>query len=112
MVCAAAVTGNGDPEQTTTLNVTAGAMRALGVRPALGRELSNDDDLPGAARTALLSDGYWQRRFGGDPSVIGRTITVDGTPREVIGVLPPRTRRERMPGSCQSPSESFGGLVR
>ena len=85
---AAAVTGNGDPEQTTTLNVTAGAMRALGVRPALGRELSNDDDLPGAARTALLSDGYWQRRFGGDPSVIGRTITVDGTPREVIGVMP------------------------
>ena len=85
---AAAVTGSGDPEQATTLLVTAGAMRAFGVRPALGRELSNDDDLPGAVQTTILSDGYWRRRFGGDPSVIGRTITVDGTPREVIGVMP------------------------
>jgi predicted permease len=85
---AAAVTGGGDPEQVTTLLVTAGALRAFGVRPALGRELSSDDDLPGAARTTILSHGYWQRRFGGDPSVIGRAITVDGTPREVIGVMP------------------------
>ena len=85
---AAAVTGSGDPEQATTLLVTAGAMRAFGVRPALGRELSNDDDLPGAVQTTILSDAYWRRRFGGDPSVIGRTITVDGAPREVIGVMP------------------------
>jgi hypothetical protein len=85
---AAAVTGSGDPEQATTLSVTAGAMRALGVRPALGREISNDDDLPGAVRTTILSDRYWHLRFGGDPNVIGRTITVDGTPREVIGVMP------------------------
>jgi len=85
---AAAITGSGDPEQATTLFVTAGAMRAFGVRPVLGRELSSDDDLPGAVQTAILSDGFWQRRFGGDPSVIGRTITVDGAPREVIGVMP------------------------
>jgi putative ABC transport system permease protein len=85
---AAAVTGSGDPEQATTLLVSAGAMRALGVRPALGRELSSDDDQPGAALTTIISDRYWQRRFGGDPSVIGRTITVDGTQREVIGVMP------------------------
>jgi predicted permease len=85
---AAAVTGSGDPEQATTLFVTAGAMRAFGVRPALGRELLSDDDLPGAVQTTILSDGYWRRRFGGDPSVIGRTITVDGTPHEVIGVMP------------------------
>jgi len=85
---AAAVTGSGDPEQATSLHVTAGAMRSFGVRPALGRELSNDDDRPGAALTTILSDAYWQRRFGGDPSVIGRAITVDGRPREVIGVMP------------------------
>jgi predicted permease len=85
---AAAVTGSGDPEQATTLLVTAGAMRAFGVRPALGRELSNDDDLLGAVQTTILSDRYWQQRFGGDPSVVGRTIAVDGTPREVIGVMP------------------------
>ena len=87
---AAAVTGNGDPEQATSLHVTAGAMRAFGVRPALGRELSNDDDRPGAAPTTILSDAYWRRRFGGDPSVLGRAIIVDGTLREVIGVMPPR----------------------
>jgi hypothetical protein len=86
---AAAVTGSGDPEQATTLLVTAGAMRAFGVRPTLGRGLSNDDDRPSAAQTTILGDGYWRRRFGGDPSVIGRAITGDGTPREVIGVMPP-----------------------
>jgi putative ABC transport system permease protein len=85
---AAAITGNGDPEQVTTLLVSAGTMRALGVRPTLGRELSSDDDQPGAALTTILSDGYWRRRFGGDPSVLGRAIIVDGRPRAVIGVMP------------------------
>jgi putative ABC transport system permease protein len=83
-----AISGLGDPEQATTLRATAGALRALNVQPALGRVFSRDDDQPGAAETAILSDGYWQRRFGGDPSVIGRTITVDGRPREIIGVMP------------------------
>ena len=86
----AAVTGIGDPEQTTTLLVSAATLRALQVQPAIGRWFSPDDDSPGASETAILSDGYWQRRFGADPSVIGRTITIDGTPREVIGVMPAR----------------------
>ena len=86
----AAVTGSGDPEQVTTLLTTASTLRALDVQPALGRWFSPDDDRPGAAETTILSDGYWQRRFGGDPSVLGRAITVDGTPREVIGVMPAR----------------------
>lgn len=89
------ITGQGDAEQANTLLVTAGTLWALNVQPALGRWFSRDDDHPGAAETAILSDAYWQRRFGGDPSVIGRTITVDGTPREVIGVMPARfTLRE------------------
>ncbi|HVQ17167.1 MAG TPA: ABC transporter permease, partial [Vicinamibacterales bacterium] len=79
------------------LLVTAGALRALNVQPALGRWFSRDDDQPGAAETAILSDGYWQRRFGGDPSVIGRTIAVDGTPREVIGVMPARFTLRELP---------------
>jgi predicted permease len=92
-----AITGLGDAEQVNTLLVTAGALRALNVQPALGRSISRDDDQPGAAETAILSDGYWQRRFGGDPSVIGRAITVDGRPREVIGVMPARFTLRELP---------------
>ena len=77
--------------------VTAGTLWALNVQPALGRWFSRDDDQPGSAETAILSDGYWQRRFGGDPSVIGRTITVDGRPREVIGVMPARFTLRELP---------------
>ena len=92
-----AITGLGNPEQANTLLVTAGTLWALNVQPALGRWFSRDDDQPGAAETAILSDGYWQRRFGGDPSVIGRTITVDGRPREVIGVMPARFNLRGLP---------------
>jgi putative ABC transport system permease protein len=83
-----AITGLGNPEQANTLLVTAGTLPVLNVQPALGRWFSRDDDQPGAAETAILSDAYWRRRFGGDSSVVGRTITVDGRPREVIGVMP------------------------
>jgi predicted permease len=92
----ATITGRGDSEQVNTLVVTAGTLRALNVQPALGRWFSREDDAPGAAETVILSDGYWQRRFGGDPAVIGRSITVDGRPHEVIGVMPARfTLRDR-----------------
>ncbi len=93
----AAITGFGSPEQADTLLVTAGTLRVLDVQPALGRSFSPDDDQPGAAETVILSDGYWQRRFGGDRGVIGRTITVDGRPREVIGVMPPRFNVRELP---------------
>jgi putative ABC transport system permease protein len=83
-----AITGLSDAEQVDTLLVTAGTLWALGVQPALGRWFSREDDQPGAAETAILTDGYWQRRFGGDRGVVGDTITVDGRPREVIGVMP------------------------
>ena len=86
----AAITGLGDAERGNTLLVTASALRALNVQPSVGRWFSRDDDQPGAAETAILSNGYWQRRFGADPSVIGSAITVDGRPREVIGVMPAR----------------------
>jgi predicted permease len=93
----AAITGLGDPEHANTIVMTAGTLRALNVQPALGRWFSRDDDQPSAAETAILSDGYWQRRFGGDRSVIGRTITVDGRPREVIGVMPARFTLREVP---------------
>jgi predicted permease len=93
----ATVTGRGDPEQADTLMVTAGVLRALNVQPALGRLISPDDDQPGAAETVILSDGYWQSRFGGDPGVIGRTVTIDGRPHEVIGVMPARFTLRDLP---------------
>ena len=85
---AASVTGLGEPEQVRTLLVTYGTLQALGVQPALGRWFSEAEDKPGAPDIVLLTHGYWQRRFGGDPHAIGRTVTVDSKPHRVIGVMP------------------------
>lgn len=82
------VTGTGEPEQVRGLDVTDGTLPMLGVKPALGRLFTREDDSPGSPDTVLLSYGYWRQKFGGASSVIGRSITVDGKPREIIGVLP------------------------
>jgi len=82
------VTGAGQPEHVRGLDVTDGTLPILEVTPALGRLFTRRDDSPGAPETVLLSYGYWQSKFGGASSVIGRSITVDGKPREIIGVLP------------------------
>ena len=82
------VTGAGQPEHVRGLDVTDGTLPILGVVPTLGRLFTRSDDSPGAPATVLLSYGYWQKKFGGDRSVIGRSITVDGKPRQIIGVLP------------------------
>ncbi|MGA7960782.1 MAG: ABC transporter permease, partial [Candidatus Acidiferrales bacterium] len=82
------VTGAGQPEQVRGLDVTDGTLPILGVKPALGRLFTREDDSPGSPETVLLSYGYWHQKFGGASSVIGRSITVDGKPREIIGVLP------------------------
>ncbi|MGH9866462.1 MAG: ABC transporter permease, partial [Candidatus Acidiferrales bacterium] len=82
------ITGVAEPEQVRALNVTDGTLPILGVSPVVGRLFSRQDDLPGAPKTVVLTYGYWQSKFGGAPSAIGRTILVDGTPRQIIGVLP------------------------
>jgi predicted permease len=82
------VTGRGTPEQVEGLMVTDGTLPLLGVRPALGRAFTKEDDAPGPADTVLLSHAYWQRVFNGDAAAIGQQLLVNGTPREVIGVLP------------------------
>ncbi len=82
------VTGAGEPEHVLGLDVTDGTLPILGVVPAVGRLFTRKDDSPGSPETVLLSYGYWQKKFGSDRSVIGRSITVDGKPREIIGVLP------------------------
>src|SRR5262249_39168021 len=68
--------------------VTDGTLPILGVTPAAGRLFTRQDDSPGAPETAMLGYGYWRKKFGGDPSAIGRSILVDGKPRLIIGVLP------------------------
>ncbi len=82
------VTGVGDPEQVQALDVTYGTLQALGVQPVLGRWFSQADDTPGTPETVMLTYGYWQRRFGGNPAVVGRSLDVDSRPRTVIGVMP------------------------
>jgi putative ABC transport system permease protein len=82
------VTGFSEPEQVRSLFVTQGVLDAVGVPPALGRWFSREDDTPGTPETVLLTHGYWQRRFGGDRGVVGRTMTIDSKPRTVIGIMP------------------------
>ncbi len=82
------ITGDGQPVQVRGLNVTDGTLPILGVKPLLGRLFTRHDDSAGAPQTAVISYEYWQHRFGGSRSVIGRSIVADGTAREIIGVLP------------------------
>ncbi len=84
----ASVTGSAEPELLRALLVTDGVLDALGVKPLLGRWFSRADDTPGSAETVMLSYGYWQRRFGGDRSILGRTLTIESRPSVVIGVMP------------------------
>jgi len=70
-------------EEVTTLNVSTGTLRALGIQPAVGRWFSEEDQ-----DTVILTDGYWGRRFGRDPAIIGRQVTVDSRPRLIVGVMP------------------------
>jgi len=82
------VTGLAEPEEVAVLSVTDGVLPLLKVQPALGRVFSRTDDSQGSPETVILTFGYWKARLGGDPSAIGRRILIDGTAREIIGVLP------------------------
>ncbi|HEX7315759.1 MAG TPA: ABC transporter permease [Pyrinomonadaceae bacterium] len=83
------LTGAGEPERLTGSRVTANYFRAFGVEPALGRAFGADEERAGPAPVAVLSDGLWRRRFGGDPSVVGKTLTLDGKAVAVVGIAPP-----------------------
>ncbi|MEJ2677915.1 MAG: ABC transporter permease, partial [Gemmatimonadota bacterium] len=82
------VTGLDRPEQVSSLMVTDAFLPLLGVHPVLGRVFNTKDDSPGAPETVMLSYGYWQGALGGARDAVGRTLTVSGRPREIIGVLP------------------------
>jgi predicted permease len=86
------LTGTAQPEHVQGLDVTDGVLPLLGVKPELGRLFTRQDDQPSAAKTVILTHGYWQRHFSGDKNVIGRSITLDGAARVIIGVLPQNFR--------------------
>ncbi len=85
------LTGHGEPESVNALRASADFLPILGLSPTLGRGFTRDDDRSGGPRTALLSDAFFRTRFGGDPSIIGKTITLNRVPHTVIGVVPPVT---------------------
>jgi putative ABC transport system permease protein len=82
-------TGNGTAEIVLGLQVTATFLPTLKIAPVIGRNFLDEEDRPGGnARVLLIGDGFWRRVFGGDPSAVGRTITVNSQPYTIIGVLP------------------------
>jgi len=82
------VTGDNDVERVPGALVTASLHRVLAVAPIAGRPLAPDDERPGSRRVALIAQSFWHRRYGGDRSVIGRTIDLNGEAHEIIGVVP------------------------
>jgi len=81
------VSGDADPEQVSGLRVSASAFDLLGVRPQIGRTFTAAEDAPGH-RVVVIADALWARRFARDPSVIGRSMRLNGEPYEIIGVMP------------------------
>jgi putative ABC transport system permease protein len=82
------VTGVAEPEQAPVVRVTDGLLPTLRVAPDVGRGFTRQDDLPGSPETVILMYGYWQRKFGGNTSVIGQTVKLDGKQTQIIGVMP------------------------
>jgi predicted permease len=82
------ITGGAQPEQVQGLEVTDGTLPILGVRPTLGRLFTQRDDSPNTPQTVILTHAFWQRHFGGDAGVVGRTLKLDGAMHEIIGILP------------------------
>ena len=83
-----AVTGGNSPLRVQGVRAEPAFFPLFGVIPALGRSFTADEAVEGHDDVVVLSDGFWRRQFGGDPGIIGRTLTVDGAPCTVVGILP------------------------
>ena len=78
----------GEPQRITVQSVTPSFFGVLGAEAALGRTFTEEEGLPGAPNVVVLSDGFWRTTFGADPSAVGTTVDINGTPREIVGVMP------------------------
>jgi hypothetical protein len=112
----ATVTGAGEPEEILAVRASVELLPTLRVEPLLGRRFTAADDTPGNPPTVMLSYGYWQRRFGGARDVVGRTLTLDGAPAEIVGVLPPEFRFLEEQADVLTPAQpdrarSFAGPI-
>jgi len=105
------VTGVGEPERVSSVRATHTLAAVFGVKPAMGRWFSEEEDRPGAQRVVVLGDVYWRRAFGADPHVLGKTMTIDGDVYEVIGVMSPDFQHRR--GEFYMPvARAFNASVR
>lgn len=86
------LTGDAEPERVIGAQVTTNYFRALGIRPVNGRDFSPEEEQPGLNQVAIISEGLWRRRFGGELPVVGKTLTLDGQGYSVVGVAPSATR--------------------
>ncbi len=84
----ATVTGGGEPERVSAPLASVGFFETFEVNPAVGRFFAPDEGQPGGAAVVVLSHGYWQRRYAGDPGIVGAAISVEGLPTTVVGVAP------------------------
>lgn len=83
------LSGDAEPERVSGVRVSASFFEVLGVRPQLGRTFLPDEDTPGKHRVLVIDDGLWRSRYGADPSIVGKTVRVDGEAYTLIGVMPP-----------------------
>ncbi|HEY3581020.1 MAG TPA: ABC transporter permease, partial [Pyrinomonadaceae bacterium] len=82
------LTGLGEPERISSAQVTASLFNTLGVQPVRGRVFADAEDKPGANNVAIVSEGFWQRRFGRDEAIIGKSLTLNDKPYTIVGVMP------------------------
>jgi predicted permease len=94
-----ALSGTNAPEQITGVTASGDIFLVLRTKPLMGRLLAPEDEKPGGPLVAVISHGLWQRRFGGDPQIVGRLIKLDGRDREIIGVTPADFRFEFVTGA-------------
>jgi putative ABC transport system permease protein len=83
------LTGAGEPEELRAAMVTPSFFQVMGVHPTIGRAFAPEEETPGKDRVVVLGHGFWQRRFGGDRNIVGRTLNLSGEPHVVAGIMPP-----------------------
>ncbi|HKM89211.1 MAG TPA: ABC transporter permease [Candidatus Acidoferrales bacterium] len=104
------LSGRGDPQKLIGLRVSNNFFRTLGVRPELGRDLRPEEDQPSTSHVVLLSHGLWERQFGSDPAIAGKTITLNAASYLVAGVLPADFESLLRTDPAGGPPEIFGAL--